>query len=598
MSFGDPKPPGGRFVGRGRSDDMLGSWKKLFRYMSEYRTPFIIAIVAAILNAVLAVIAPTILSDITNAIEIGLSSHIDMDLVGRLVVILFVLYAACGLFAFLDQYCMATVSQKTASRFRRDIARKINKLPLKYFDGHRTGDILSRVTNDVDNIGQSMHQGVTSLLSSLTLVSGAVVMMFVTDLRLALVSISVTAIGLIMMKVLMSYSQRYYSSQQKDLGRMNTHVDEMYSGHIAVKSFRGERRSLEKFGEINASLDHSAFRSQFIGRIIMPIVNFSENIGYVAVCICGALMYLEGSITFGTIVAFMFYVSMISDPLSHMSESLITMQSVAASADRVFEFIDEDEMEFESDKDFNHEGIKGRIEFKDVHFGYDPGKEIIRGFSLSVEPGQKVAIVGPTGAGKTTIVNLLMRFYDVSSGDITIDGISTKELTRRNIHDMFGMVLQDSWIFDGTVRENIAYCMDAVTDEDLDRVCKASGLSHFISTLPEGYDTPIRGTAALSVGQKQQITIARAMIQNRPMLILDEATSSVDTRTEKIIQSAMDSMTEGRTSFVIAHRLSTVRNADLILVMKDGTVCEQGTHEQLLELNGYYKDLYESQFSE
>ena len=598
MSFGDPKPPGGRFVGRGRSDDMLGSWKKLFRYMSEYRTPFIIAIVAAILNAVLAVIAPTILSDITNAIEIGLSSHIDMDLVGRLVVILFVLYAACGLFAFLDQYCMATVSQKTASRFRRDIARKINKLPLKYFDGHRTGDILSRVTNDVDNIGQSMHQGVTSLLSSLTLVSGAVVMMFVTDLRLALVSISVTAIGLIMMKVLMSYSQRYYSSQQKDLGRMNTHVDEMYSGHIAVKSFRGERRSLEKFGEINASLDHSAFRSQFIGRIIMPIVNFSENIGYVAVCICGALMYLEGSITFGTIVAFMFYVSMISDPLSQMSESLITMQSVAASADRVFEFIDEDEMESESDKDFNHEGIKGRIEFKDVHFGYDPGKEIIRGFSLSVEPGQKVAIVGPTGAGKTTIVNLLMRFYDVSSGDITIDGISTKELTRRNIHDMFGMVLQDSWIFDGTVRENIAYCMDAVTDEDLDRVCKASGLSHFISTLPEGYDTPIRGTAALSVGQKQQITIARAMIQNRPMLILDEATSSVDTRTEKIIQSAMDSMTEGRTSFVIAHRLSTVRNADLILVMKDGTVCEQGTHEQLMEKNGYYRNLYESQFSE
>lgn len=598
MSPGDPpKPPGGRFVSRGRSDDMWGSWRKLFRYMSNYRISFVIALFAAVLNAILAVMAPSVLSEMTDAIEVGLRSDIDMGLVTGLAVTLVMIYAACGLFAFLDQYCMATVSQRTASRFRRDIAKKINRLPLRYFDGHRTGDILSRITNDVDNIGQSMHQGVTSLLSSLTLVSGATVMMFVTDYRLAVVSLSLTAAGLLVMKALISYSQRYYSAQQRDLGRMNTHVDEMYSGHEIVKAFGGEEDSLAMFREINSELDRSAFRSQFIGRIIMPVVNFSENIGYVAVCICGALMYMDGSITFGTIVAFMFYISMISHPLSQMSESLISMQSVAASADRVFELIEEDEMDPEPVGDSRIGDVRGRVEFRNVCFGYDPGKDVIHDFSLTVEPGQKVAIVGPTGAGKTTIVNLLMRFYDVSGGEITVDGVSTKDLTRKDIRSMFGMVLQDSWIFDGTIRENIAYCMEGVTDEDLDRVCGASGLSHLIDTLPNGYDTHM-GASELSAGQRQQITIARAMIQDRPMLILDEATSSVDTRTEKTIQRAMDTMMEGRTSFIIAHRLSTIRNADLILVMKDGSICEQGTHDQLMERNGYYKDLYDSQFSD
>ena len=598
MTGDQPIIPGGRFSSRGKSENMFGSWKKLFGYMAKYRVPFILSLFGAVVSAILSVIAPTILRDITDLIQTGYKTSIDMGQVTELVMILCAIYLVGAILSFLDYYFMATVSQKVASRFRRDISGKINRLPLRYFDNHRTGDILSRITNDVDNIGQSMHQGVTSLLSSLTLATGATIMMFVTDYRLALVSICAIAIGLILMRFLMYYSQRFYVSQQRDLGNMNNHVDEIYSGHTVVKAFGGEQESLSVFTEINERLDHSAFRSQFVGRVILPIVTFTENLGYVAVCICGALLFLEGTLSIGTIVAFMFYVSLVSDPLCRMSEALISMQSVAASADRVFEFLEEDEMEPETRSEQPLINVRGKVEFENVCFGYVPEKEFIHDFSLTVEPCQKVAIVGPTGAGKSTLVNLLMRFYEIQSGEIRIDGVPIKDMTREEVRDMFGMVLQESWVFDGTVRENIIYCKEGVTDEDLDKVCRATGLSHFIETLPNGYDTRIGGSSVLSVGQKQQITIARAMIQNRPMLILDEATSSVDTRTEKIIQDAMDSMTEGRTSFIIAHRLSTIQNADLILVMKDGAICEQGTHEQLLELNGYYRNLYESQFSE
>lgn len=599
MSFGGPqRAPGSRFVSRGKADSFWDAWKRLFRYMSEYRTSFIIAIVASAICAVTSVLGPHYLSLITNEVEKGLTAPMDADSVMVLVTILSAIYVFGGFLSFLDNYCMATVSQKTASRFRKDIARKINKLPLKYFDGHRTGDILSRITNDVDNISQSMDQGVTTLVSSVTLFTGALLMMFVTDVSLALISLATTLLGIIIMKILMSRSQKYFVNQQRDLGNMNSHVSEIYSGHVVVKAFGGEQDSLDKFREINSSLSNSAFKSQFIGRVMIPVTNFTGNLGYAAVCIFGAVMYINGSISFGTIVAFMFYVRMISRPMNQISEALISMQSVAASAERVFEFIDEAEMDPETGISDTLEHVSGRVEFKNVHFGYEPGREVICGFSATVEPGQKVAIVGPTGAGKTTIVNLLMRFYDVSDGDILIDGISVRSLTRKNIRSMFGMVLQDSWIFEGTIRENIIYCKEGVTDADLDKVCEASGLSHFIETLPKGYDTRITESTALSVGQKQQITIARAMIQDSPMLILDEATSSVDTRTEKTIQNAMDSLTAGRTSFVIAHRLSTIRNADLIIVMRHGTICEQGTHDELIASGGFYKELYDSQFSD
>ena len=573
------------------------SWKGLFSYMMEYRIPFILAVVAACLSAIASVIGPHYLSVITDMVEEGLHTQRDMDAVTRVAILLVIVYIFGSLMTFIEGYSMATVSQRTASRFRHDIARKINRLPLRYFDNHRTGDILSRVTNDIDTIGQNMNQGVVALATSMTLFIGSLLMMLITDYRLAFVAVCTTLFGVTLMRYVMSHSQKYFVDQQRDLGEMNSHVNEVFGGHMVVKAFGGEERSTKVFSDINSRLYHTAFRSQFISRVMIPLSSFTANLGYLATCLVGSVFFIEGSITFGTIVAFMFYSRMFSRPLNQISEALITMQSVAAAVERVFEFIGEEEIP-EDRASTSIRDVRGRVEFRDVHFGYSPGKEVIRGFSAIVEPGQKVAIVGPTGAGKTTIVNLLMRFYDIQDGDILIDGIPTRELTRENIHDLFCMVLQDAWIFNGTIRENIVYCKEGVTEDELDRVCEAAGLRHLISTLPDGYDTMISDTSSLSVGQRQQVTIARAMIQDSPMLILDEATSSVDTRTERTIQDAMDRLTEGRTSFVIAHRLSTIRNADLILVMNNGCIVEKGTHYELLDADGYYRQLYDSQFSD
>ena len=477
-----------------------------------------------------------------------------------------------------------------------DISRKINRLPLGYFDSTTTGDVMSRVTNDVDTIGQAMNQSITTLVSAVTMLIGSSIMMAITNVPMMVTAILSSLAGFALIAIIMSRSQKYFAIQQRDLGAMNGHVEEIYTGHLVVKAYGGEVNAKKRFDEINDSLFSSAFRSQFLSGLMMPLMNFIGNFGYVMVCIVGAVLVLSGDISIGVIVAFMLYVRLFTQPLSQISQAVVYMQSTAAASERVFAFLEADEMEDESSKTTVLTDVKGHVEFRDVRFGYLPDKEIVHGFSANIEPGQKVAIVGPTGAGKTTIVNLLMRFYEVNSGDILIDGVSTKDITRSNVHDLFCMVLQDTWLFEGTMRENIVYSKPDVSDERLDEVCRAVGLKHFIETLPEGYDTNIGDGSSLSVGQRQQVTIARAMIENAPLLILDEATSSVDTRTEKAIQDAMDKLTEGRTSFVIAHRLSTIRNADLILVMKDGNIIEQGTHDGLLSKGGFYSDLYNSQF--
>ena len=506
------------------------------------------------------------------------------------------LYSVSAVLTFVQQYIMTTISQRTASNFRRDISRKINRLPLRYFDTNTTGDVMSRVTNDVDTLGQSMNQSISTMATAITLLGGSVIMMLYTNVTMAVTAILSSLVGFVFMAVVMGRSQKYFERQQDDLGDMNGHVEEMYSGHLVMKAYGGEKAAKAEFDRINESLYKSGFMSQFLGGLMMPFMNFIGNFGYVMVCIVGAMLCIDGRISFGVIVAFMIYVRLFTQPLTQISQAMVSMQAVAAAAERVFEFLDEPEMEDESDKNVRLDRVEGHVEFRDVHFGYSADKEIIHGFSADILPGQKVAIVGPTGAGKTTMVNLLMRFYEVTSGDILIDGVSTRSMRREDVHDLFCMVLQDTWLFEGTIRENIVYSNPDVSDERLDEVCKAVGLYHYIHTLPDGYDTVLGDNANLSAGQRQQVTIARAMVDGSPLLILDEATSSVDTRTERVIQDAMDRLTEGRTSFVIAHRLSTIRNSDLILVMRDGNIVEQGTHDELLAQGGFYADLYNSQF--
>lgn len=584
-------------MGKGAKADNFGqAWKRIFRYMGRYRIPFLVALIVACAGTVLTLVGPNIISDVTNLIEAGLTGPMDLDRILSLCFTLVAIYAVSAILTFIQQYIMATISQKTASNFRRDISVKINRLPLRYFDSNTTGDVMSRITNDVDTIGQSMNQSISTLISAVTLLGGSVIMMLYTDMTLAVTAIMSSLAGFILMMLIMSRSQKYFDRQQKDLGEMNGHVEEVYSGHRVVKAYCGEDEAKEGFDRINESLFRSGFMSQFLGGMMMPIMNFIGNLGYVMVCIVGALLCIDGRISFGVIVAFMIYVRLFTQPLSQLSQAMVSMQSVAAASERVFEFLDEPEMEDESGKSVKLENVKGHVEFRNVHFGYTPDKEIIHGFSAEVLPGQKVAIVGPTGAGKTTMVNLLMRFYDVNGGDILIDGVSVNSMRREDVHDLFCMVLQDTWLFEGTIRENIVYSRENIPDERLDEVCRAVGLYHFIQTLPNGYDTVLGDNATLSAGQKQQLTIARAMVDGSPLLILDEATSSVDTRTERIIQEAMDHLTEDRTSFVIAHRLSTIRNSDLILVMRDGNIVEQGTHDELLARGGFYADLYNSQF--
>lgn len=579
-----------------KPENFLKSWKKLILYCKFCIPQIIVAFIFAIIGTIFTIVGPNKLSQITDLITDGLISGIDLEKVQKIAVFLSVLYGLGFVFNYIQGFIMATVTQRLSKSLRTDISEKINRLPLKYFDSTSYGDVLSRVTNDVDTIGQTMNQSIGVLVSEVTLFLGSLFMMLKTNLIMTFSAVIATIIGFLFMILIISKSQKYFLGQQKYLGKINGHIEEIYSGHVIVKVYNGEEKAKKTFDKINEKLYESAWKSQFLSGLMMPLMEFIGNFAYVTVCVVGGTMALDNKITFGVIVAFMIYVRLFTRPLSQIAQAFTNMQSTAAASERVFEFLDETELEDESYKTEILTSSKGDVEFKNVKFGYTPEKIIINDFSVHVSLGQKIAIVGPTGAGKTTIVNLLMRFYEVNSGEIKIDGISTKKLTRENVHDFFCMVLQDTWLFEGSVKENIVYSKEGISDDEVINACKAVGIHHFIESLPMGYDTVLNDKVNLSTGQKQLITIARAMVEKAPLLILDEATSSVDTRTEELIQRAMDKLTVGRTSFVIAHRLSTIRNADLILVMKDGDIIESGNHEDLLSKGGFYSELYNSQF--
>jgi ATP-binding cassette subfamily B multidrug efflux pump len=575
------------------------AWRRMLTYMKPYVPAIVASSVLVIIGTIFTVIGPNKLSDMTNLIFDGIrTGSTDLTAVAGIGMFLLAIYLLSVVMMYGQGYMIATVVQKLSKRLRTDISEKINRLPLRYFDRTSYGDVLSRATNDVDTIGQSMNQSIGTLMTSVALLIGALVMMLVTDVTMTIAAVLSTLAGFVLMIVIMTKSQKYFGRQQASLGKVNGFVEEMYTGHSIVKAYNGEEAAQKEFESINDGLFDSAFKSLFLSGLMMPIMGFIGNFGYVVVCIVGAVLFVNGSISIGVIVAFMVYVRLFTQPLTQLGQSMSSLQSVAAASERVFEFLDETEMEDETGKTVVHNEVKGEVEFRNVFFGYNPEKVVIHDFSVKVKAGEKVAIVGPTGAGKTTIVNLLMRFYEVNSGDILIDGVSTKELTRENVHDMFCMVLQDTWLFEGTIRENIAYCKKGVTNEQVEDACKAVGIHHFIATLPDGYDTKLDDESKISIGQRQQLTIARAVVQNAPLLILDEATSSVDTRTEKIIQKAMSDLTVGRTSFIIAHRLSTIKDADTILVMRDGNIVESGSHDDLLKQGGFYYSLYNSQFED
>lgn len=523
---------------------------------------------------------------------------IDMDGILSVCILLIVIYLISAICNFSQHFIMATVTQKVSRRMRSDISKKINRLPLKYFSSNSYGDVLSRVTNDVDTIGQGLSNSAANIVSASAQFIGCLIMMFWTDWIMAVTTIITTVFGIFFMAFIMKQSQRYFKQRQESLGKLNGYIEEMYSGHNVIRISNAEKKIKSRFNDLNLAVKNANFKSQFLSGLMQPVMNFVGNLGYVAVCIVGAMLVINGNITFGVITAFLIYVRLFEQPLKQIAQGMTNMQSTAAATERVFEFMEEEELENEDHIIRTKNDIVGEVDFEDVHFAYPdtPDKEVIHGFSAHIRSGQKVAIVGPTGAGKTTLVNLLMRFFETTSGDIKIDGVSVKELRRENVHSMFGMVLQETWLFEGTVRENLVYNCENVSDETMINACKACGIHNFIKALPQGYDTVLNDNTSISAGQKQLFTIARAMIQDSPMLILDEATSSVDTRTEVIIQKAMDKLTENRTSFVIAHRLSTIKNADVILVVKDGDIIEQGSHEQLLEKGGFYAELYKSQF--
>lgn len=573
---------------------------KLLRYCKKYWGWMVVALVLGAVSVVFQIIGPNKISEIANLITTSVATGEDvMAQVTKIAIFLVCIYVASALLEYVQQYITTVVTQKTVKKFRSDISHKINNLPLNYFDTHLHGDILSRVTNDVDTIGQSLNESVGSLVTSVIMLIGVLIMMFVTDWVLAFTVIGATLFGFVLAIIFMASSQKYFNKNQKDLGEMNAHIEETYSGHNVVQLFNAKKQTAEEFNKINKSLLSSGLKSQFISGAMMPMMGFIGNFGYAAVCIVGALLAgSRGMGYFGTIIAFMIYVRLFSNPLSQIAQAITLLQSAAAASGRVFEFLEEKELEDESTKTLVLDNVAGNVEFDHVSFGYSKDKKIIKDFSAKINAGEKVAIVGPTGAGKTTLVNLLMRFYEVDSGDIKIEGVSIKDITRENVHKLFGMVLQDTWLFQGTIKENLRYNNENVTDEKIVKVCKQVGIDHFIQTLSNGYDTVIDDAVNLSAGQKQLLTIARTMIENRPMMILDEATSSVDTRTEVLLQQAMDKVMEGRTSFIIAHRLSTIKNADMILVLKDGDIIESGKHEELLEKGGFYADLYNSQFEE
>lgn len=589
--------PGMRGGGE-RARDFTGTWKKLILYCRKYYVPIIIAILCAVGGTVFTLIGPDKLSDLTRVITDGLLTGIDMNAVAKIGLLLVTFYVCGAALSFIQHFIMTTISQVVSKRMRSDISRKINALPMSYYSRTSNGDILSRVTNDVDMISQSLNQSVGMLVSAITLFVGSLLMMLITNVIMAVTAIAAIILGFLLMRLITGHSQKYFSRQQRHLGELNGHIEEIYSGHTVVKAYNGEENARRDFDELNGKLKQSAFRAQCLAGLMQPLMIFIGNLGYVAVCVVGAVLTMNNQIGFEVIVAFMMYVRFFTQPLSQIAQATQSLQSGAAAGERVFEFLEAEEMADESGKTAHLEQVSGTVEFDHVKFGYNDGKIIIHDFSARALPGQKIAIVGPTGAGKTTLVNLLMRFYEIQGGEIRIDGIPTSSLKREDVHSQFCMVLQDTWLFEGTIRENLIYCTPDVPEGKMGEACRAVGLEHFISTLPQGYDTILNDQLNLSQGQKQQLTIARAMIADKPMLILDEATSSVDTRTEQQIQSAMDALMKNRTSFVIAHRLSTIKNSDLILVLKDGDIIESGTHEELLAKGGFYAGLYNSQFEQ
>ena len=588
---------GGRgFVGGEKPKDFGTALKKLFSHAKQYLPVLIVAIICAIIGTVTTLVGPGRLREITDIIMAGINGGIDLDRVLRISFFLLTIFVAGSALSFVQGFIMTTATQRLAKGLRTNISQKINRLPLRYFDATTYGDVLSRVTNDVDTITMSMNQSISMLVTSITLLGGSLLLMAITNIAMAAVSVASAIIGLVCMRIIMKKSQRYFSRNQRNLGMMNGHIEEIYAGHNVVKAYNGVREAIEAFDHINDNLYTSNWKSQFLSGLMQPVMGLVGHLGYVGVCVIGAIQAFNGTITFGVIVAFMMYIRNFTQPLGQIAQSMTAMQSAAAAAERVFEFLEETEMPDESGVTDTLAEVRGEVTFDNVVFGYVPDKTIIHGFSADIHPGQKVAIVGPTGAGKTTIVNLLMRFYDTDSGEIMIDGAPISRLTRENVHALFCMVLQDTWLFEGTIRENVIYSKKDVSDLEVENACKAVGMHHFIKTLPQGYDTVLGDNVNMSAGQKQLLTIARAMIENAPLLILDEATSSVDTRTEVSVQQAMDNLTKGRTSFVIAHRLSTIRNADIILVVRDGDIVESGSHDELIVRNGFYAELYNSQF--
>lgn len=582
-----------------KSKDFKGTWMKIIRYCKRYLAVIIVALICAVAGTILTILGPDKLSDLTKVITEGIATGIDMERVKSIGLTLVAFYVGSAILSFGQQFIMATVTQNVTKQLRSDISVKINRLPMAYYNKTSTGDVLSRVTNDVDMISQSMNQSIGNLVSAVALFFGSLIMMFKTNVIMTLTAVIATMIGFGLMSLITSHSQKYFSRQQANLGALNGHIEEIYSGHTVVKAYNGEKNAKKVFDELNNNLRDSAFKAQSLSGLMQPLMAFIGNFGYVAVCVMGAVLTMKGYIGFEIIVAFMMYIRLFTQPLAQIAQATQSLQSAAAAGERVFAFLGAEEMSDESDKTEKLGKAEGYVDFEHVKFGYeDTDKIIIHDFSAKAKPGQKIAIVGPTGAGKTTLVNLLMRFHEIQSGDIKIDGISTRDMKREEVRSQFCMVLQDTWLFEGTVRENLVYNTENVSEEKIEAACKAVGLDHFIRTLPHGYDTILNDQVSLSQGQKQQLTIARAMIADKPMLILDEATSSVDTRTELQIQKAMDALMQNRTSFVIAHRLSTIKNADLILVLKDGDIIESGNHEELLAKGGFYADLYNSQFDQ
>lgn len=578
--------------------DFKTAIRNLVHYLNKLFPLIVVALILSSFSSVLTIIGPNKLSDLTDEITKGLITGMNFDAITSITIFLVVIYLVSTLLDFFQGFIMATAANKFAKSLRTQISEKINKLPLKYFDTHSYGDILSRVTNDVDTIAMSLSQSLGSLVGAVTLFIGSVVMMFYTNWILAITGILSSLAGFVAMFIIMHKSQKYFTARQVELGKLNGHIEEIYSNHNVVKAYNGFKEASDTFDKLNQSVYECNKKSRFLSGLNQPIMSFIGNFSYVAVCVVGALLTMNGQISFGVIVAFMIYVRLFTGPLSQIAQGMTNLQSTAAASERVVEFLEEPEMDDQKEitKYLDTSKVEGNIIFDHIKFSYDGEKNVIKDFSCDVKKGEKVAIVGPTGAGKTTMVNLLMKFYNIKDGDIRIDGISTKELSRENIHDLFIMVLQDTWLFNGTIRDNIKYNKDDVTDEQIMEACKTVGIEKFIKSLPGGLNYKLTDTDSISAGQKQLLTIARGMIKNAPFLILDEATSSVDTRTEELVQKAMDKLTEGRTSFIIAHRLSTIKNADMILVMNEGNIIEQGNHEELMAKNGFYADLYNSQF--